>query len=119
MGHRRHEDAPLWKEAYQFTLRIYRLTRIFPAFERQQLALQLRHSAGAILANIAEALDRSTAVDKDQFVSLAYASASESEYLLGLVQQMGYAKTLRLRVMAESLCSQLAGAGRELRLERR
>ena len=119
MGHRRHEEAPLWKEAYQFTLRIYRLTRIFPAFERQQLARQLRSAAGAILANVAEALNRTSEMDKDQFVSMAYASASESEYLLGLVQQMGYAKTLRLRVMAESLCSQLADAGRELRLERR
>ncbi|MCC6586074.1 MAG: four helix bundle protein [Bryobacterales bacterium] len=119
MGHRRHEEAPLWKEAYQFTLRIYRLTRIFPALERQQLARQLRNAAGAILMNIAEALDRTSEVDKDQFVSMAYASASESEYLLSLVQQMGYAKTLRLRAMAESLCSQLANAGRELRLERR
>lgn len=53
----------VWKNAYDLVLQIYQHTHLFPREEKYGLTLQLRRSANAVAANIAESQGRFSYTD--------------------------------------------------------
>jgi four helix bundle protein len=79
----------VWKKAHELTLRVYRVSRDFPAEERFGLTAQLRSSAASIAANIAEGAGRSSEKEFANFLNIASGSASETECHILLAKDLG------------------------------
>ena len=94
----------VWEKAHALTLDIYRITRDFPRAENFGLQSQMRRASVSIGANIAEGSGRSGRREFGQFLSLALSSASELEYHVLLVRDLGFIDTsAHHRISAEVL----------------
>ena len=82
-------DLKVWRKAHALTLDVYRVTREFPSDERFGLTSQLRRAASSIAANLAEGCARGSDADFARFAQIAAGSASEVEYHLLLVKDLG------------------------------
>ncbi len=80
----------VWKVSHQLTVRLYRLTRVFPKEELFGLTSQIRRSASSIGANIAEGCGRGSNADFARFLQIAFGSACELENHLILCTDLGY-----------------------------
>src|SRR5271157_2126516 len=75
----------VWKKAYEFALKIYKITEIIPKSEQYGLTSQIRRAAVSISANIAEGYERQHRKEYIQFLMIAKGSLGEVEtYLLML-----------------------------------
>jgi four helix bundle protein len=84
-------ELKVWQRSHELVLTIYRLTARFPAEERFGLTAQLRRSATSVPTNIAEGSKRSSNADYARLLNIAEASLAETEYLLILSRDLGYA----------------------------
>ncbi len=80
----------VWKRAHSLVIRIYALTRLFPANERYGLTTQIRRCASSIPTNIAEGCGRQSSRELIRFVEIALGSASELDYQLLLAHDLGF-----------------------------
>ena len=85
-----YKDLKVWLLAHQFTLNVYKVTKVFPKEEVFGLTSQLRRAAASIAANIAEGCGRGTQGDFGKFLQIALGSANESEYFLLLSKDLAY-----------------------------
>jgi four helix bundle protein len=83
-------------------LGVYRLSAGFPREERFGIQSQLRRAAVSISANIAEGSKRDAQLEYAHFLNIAEASLAETECLLLLSRDLGYAEPS----MTEKLCSE-------------
>ena len=84
------EDLEVFKKSHSLVLRIYELTKQFPADERYGLIQQIRRSAYSIPANLMEGSNRLGSREYRQFVGIARGSAAELKYHLLLTKDLGY-----------------------------
>ncbi|MEO6397951.1 MAG: four helix bundle protein [Tepidiformaceae bacterium] len=82
-------DFRVWQDSHELTLRIYKVTRLFPRDERYALTNQMWRAAYSIPMNIAEG---SAKGDREfhQALRIALGSATELEYQLLLAKDLGY-----------------------------
>jgi len=83
-------DLLVWEKAHAFNLRAYQITASFPREEMYGLVSQLRRAASSVPTNIAEGCGRGTDRDMARFLQIAMGSASETEYLLLLSNDLHY-----------------------------
>jgi four helix bundle protein len=79
-----------WQLADDLVLRVYQLSRQFPAEELYGLVSQLRRAVASVPANIAEGSNRSSNSEFLQFLYIASGSMAEEEYFLHLSHRLGY-----------------------------
>jgi len=87
-------DLEVWQMSHKVTLKIYRITRTFPAEEKYSLVSQMRRAAYSVPANIVEGFRRRGRKEKAQFYSISQASADELLYFLILSKDLGYIKDM-------------------------
>lgn len=80
----------VWRQAHQFTLDVYQITRSFPEDERFGLTSQLHRAVISIESNIAEGNARNTIKDFIQFLYIARGSLAETESQLLIAKDLGY-----------------------------
>jgi four helix bundle protein len=80
----------VWRKAHWLTLHIYRETRAFPREEGFGITAQIRKAVASIPTNIAEGCGRSGDREFSRFMVIAAGSASETEYLLLLANNLRY-----------------------------
>ncbi len=85
-----YKELKVWEKAHLFTLKVYEQTKLFPKEELYSLTNQLRRSALAIPANIAEGCGRNSQLDFAHFLNIALGSANEAEYFLILSKDLKY-----------------------------
>ena len=78
-----------WQKAHELTLRVYKLTERFPKEEIYGLTSQLRRAAYSIPMNVAEGCGRTSQKELARFLDIASGSASELDYQLILVNDLG------------------------------
>lgn len=83
-------DLKLWEKAHQLTLTVYQVSGDFPKDEVYGLTSQLRRACVSIGANLAEGCGRGSDLDFARFLQIAMGSASETEYHLLLVHDLGF-----------------------------
>jgi four helix bundle protein len=66
-----YKDLKVCEKAHQFTLDVYRVSRLFPKEEMYGLTSQLRRSAASIPANIAEGCGKKTKLDFANFLNIS------------------------------------------------
>ena len=84
------KSLKVWEKSHSFTLKVYKLSLIFPKDELYGLTSQVRRSASSIPTNIAEGCGRGSDADFARFLQMAFGSASETEYILLLVKDLNY-----------------------------
>lgn len=106
------EDLPLFKEAHNLVLSVYKVTKIFPQEEKFGLISQLRRSSSSIAANIVEGNSRIYKKEFINFLSIAKGSLEETKYHLLLARDLGYINQedyQHLHSQSEVVGKQLAG----------
>ena len=101
-----YRDLRVWQDAMSIAVTAYELTRGFPREELFGLSSQIRRSAAAIAANIAEGHGREQTRSFVQFLRMAQGSLKELETHLLLaerVQLAPAAKTAQLLSSCEAL----------------
>ncbi len=68
---------PVWKESFDFVIRVYEITKHFPKDERFGMISDMRRAANSIAHNIAEGFGRFEPRDKTRFYKIARGSAYE------------------------------------------
>lgn len=84
------ENIIAWQKAHQFTLNVYRQTRLFPKEETFCLTSQFRRAAVSIEANIAEGSKRISRKAKLSFFNISQGSLEECRNYLILAKDLGY-----------------------------
>ena len=77
-----YQDLDLWKKAMDLSVRIYQVSRQFPADERFGLTSQIRRAAVSVAANIAEGAGRKGTREFLHFLGVAGGSLAETETFL-------------------------------------
>lgn len=80
----------VWQKSHELTLRLYKVTLVFPKEELYGLTSQIRRASASIPANIAEGCGRNTQTELARFVHIASGSASEVDYHLLLAHDLGF-----------------------------
>ena len=84
------EELTIWKEAREFTNRIYALTKRFPKEELYGLTSQIRRASVSIMSNIAEGFDRRSTKEFISFLIIARASTFEVQNDLYIALDLNY-----------------------------
>jgi four helix bundle protein len=79
-----------WRLCRPLVVDVYRATRAFPIDERFGLTLQVRKSANAIGASIAEAFGRATRTDCARVLQTAISEGNETLHHLIVAHDLGY-----------------------------
>ena len=77
-----YRELIVWQKSMDLTVRIYDLTRHFPADERYGITSQMRRAASSIPANIAEGQARRSTGEFLQSLGIARGSLAELETFL-------------------------------------
>jgi len=88
-------DLEVWKRSHQLVLRIYEVTKRFPAHEKFGLTSQIRRAAVSIPANIAEGFRKRGKKDKANYYNIAHASLEEVRYYLLFAKDLEYLRNVK------------------------
>ena len=100
---KRAEDLDVFQKAHNFTLKIYKMTALFPQSEKFALISQMRRAAFSICANIMEGSHRHSTKEFRQFVGIANGSAGELKYYLLLAKDLGYLENKDYEIVLDFL----------------
>ena len=87
---RDHTKLRAFELADQLAISVYQATSSFPRAEMFGLTAQLRRAAVSVASNIVEGCARSSEAEYLHFLDMAYDSAREVEYQLGLAHRLGF-----------------------------
>lgn len=106
----RFEDMPVWQEAQEFAVLVYKMTNSFPDEEKFGLISQLRRASSSVSANIAEGFGRSSKKDTAHFYHIARGSLLETKNFIYLSARLSYIDKTSLETViaaANSINSQI------------
>jgi four helix bundle protein len=107
----RFTELRVWQRSRQLAVAVYRLTATFPRNEQFGITAQVRRAAVSVCANIAEGAKRRSNTDYGRFLNIAEGSIAETEALLRLSADLGFASaatTPQLVGEAEEIARMLA-----------
>jgi len=87
---RDHTKLRAFELTDQLAVAVYKATRSFPSEEMFGLTSQLRGAAGSIASNIVEGCARNSEQEYLHFLDMAYGSAREVDYQIGLSHRLGF-----------------------------
>lgn len=99
-----YRELIVWQKSMDLTVRIYSITRSFPAEEKFGIISQMRRAASSIPSNIAEGQARSTTAQFLHFLSIARGSLAEQETFVTLSSRLD----LLTQPVSEDLLTQCA-----------
>ena len=87
---RDHSKLRAFELAEEMAVVIYQATQTFPRSEQFGLTSQMRRAAVSIGSNIVEGCARHSLADYLRFLDIAYGSARELEFQVGLAHRLGF-----------------------------
>jgi four helix bundle protein len=98
---RDHTRLRAFELADRLAVQVYRDTRHFPREKLFGLTSQMRRAAVSIPSNIVEGCARSSKADYLHFLTIAYGSAQELQYQVGLAHELGFLDPDRFASLGE------------------
>ena len=92
MSLKSYKELKVWQKAIELAIATYTVTKNFPKEELYGLTSQIRRSAFAIPANIAEGYSRRYLAEYIQFLRIAFSSGAELETHLLIANKVGLLK---------------------------
>ena len=80
----------VWSKSHELVKELYKVSESFPKQEMFGLTSQLRRASISVPTNIAEGCGRGSDADFKRFIQIAFASASEVEYLIFLSFELSF-----------------------------
>lgn len=80
----------IWELSHQLTLDVYAISDSFPKSEIYGVTSQIRRASASIPTNISEGCGRDSDSEFNRFLTIALGSASETEYLIILSNELKY-----------------------------
>lgn len=93
-----YRDLEIWKLAVQLAIKVYKLSKEFPADEKFGLIAQIKDAVTSVSANIAESFGRFHYKDRVNFIYNSRGSLLEVESHLAVAKELGFIKSLKLYV---------------------
>jgi len=90
-----YKNLIVWQKSKELTIKIYELTNQLPPEERFGLSSQLRRASISIVSNIAEGSRKRTHKDKNNFLTIAFGSASELEAQIDVIKSLPFGQNLK------------------------
>jgi four helix bundle protein len=87
---RDYKKYKVWKLGHDVTIMVCKLTSVFPKEEIYSLTSQMRRASYSIPSDIAEGCGRETDQAFKRYLTIARGSATELEYFLVLVKDLGF-----------------------------
>jgi len=84
----------VWQKSDQLVTEIYSLSRAFPREEQFGFTSQIRRAALSVPLNVIEGYAREGDKSFASFLSIAYGSLVEVEYLLEVALRLGYVRNI-------------------------
>src|SRR6185436_6767112 len=115
MKYSRFEELPVWKDAIELAVRIFKLTAHASLRPYRSVRDQLERAGMSISNNIAEGFERGTTAETLAFLYIARGSAGETRSVLCLCERLpGPGDDLKseisdLKTRAEKISRQLSG----------
>lgn len=109
---RNYKNIKAFQLSDNLVLEIYKATKNFPKEEIYALTSQLRRASISVPTNIAEGASRQHRRDYLNFLYIARGSLSETEYLSGLSNKLGYLSIddfERIDVLVQTVMKTLCG----------
>lgn len=97
----RFTELQVWQRSHTLALGGYRLTATFPDGERFGIVSQVRRAVVSIVANIAEGAKRQSRREYVRFLNVAEGSVAETESLLRLSRDLGFAEDAAIARLVE------------------
>ena len=97
----KYQDLIVWKKAIEYTVKVYEMTKKFPAEEKFGLVGQINRAAVSIPSNVAEGAGRDSKKEFSQFLSIALGSAYEAETQLILACRLGFISNSELNILSD------------------
>ena len=98
---RTFRESPAWQSAYELTLAVYQVTLEFPRLETFGLTHELRRSAAAVGASIADGFGRNSWSELRRLAQNANGCLEETKHFLLLAKDLGF--------LEKSECERLMG----------
>lgn len=98
----KYTDLDVWKQAVDFVVDLYHITRRFPPEERYALANQMQGAAVSIPSNLAEGHGRKLTAVFLNHLSVAYGSLMELETQIRIAHRLDYVDDETLRRLLET-----------------
>jgi four helix bundle protein len=99
----RFQDLKVWQRSHALVLRVYQLTKHFPAEERFGVTSQLRRAILSEPTNIAEGSKRRSNPEYAHFLNIAEGSLAEAEYLLMVSGDLTFAAAEKIQPLMDEL----------------
>jgi len=80
----------VWQQSHKLVLAMYKLTKDFPSDEKFGIISQLRRASTSIPTNFAEGCGKNSEKEFARYLSIAYGSTSEVDYLMLLSKDLDY-----------------------------
>ena len=77
MSYEDFTNMPVWQKSFKLLIRIYKITKSFPAEEKFGMISDIRRAANSVVHNIAEGFGRYEARDKTRFYKISRGSCYE------------------------------------------
>ena len=87
-----YKDLIVWQKSVDLTIKIYRVTKLFPKSEQYGLVSQMRRAAVSIPSNISEGRSRVSKKNFAQFLTIAHGSVSELETQIEISKRLIFIK---------------------------
>ena len=102
-----YRELVVWQKAFELTVLIYKVTRLFPKDELYGLISQMRRASVSVASNIAEGRGRIYSGEFRQFLGVARGSISELLTQIQVAKALGFGDEQALDE-AESLSNEVS-----------